>query len=103
MSLLVIYLIRFFLKHFGIAIIYVIINWIMHKTFQSKLDQIENSDIYPFHMPGHKRQSIGTPICDVYKRDITEIDGYDNLHDPKEFILEEEQFGAKLFGSEECF
>ena len=75
----------------------------MHKTFQSKLDQIENSDIYPFHMPGHKRQSIGTPICDVYKRDITEIDGYDNLHDPKEFILEEEQFGAKLFGSEECF
>lgn len=103
MSLLVIYLIRFFLKHFGIAIIYVIINWIMHKTFQSKLDQIENSDIYPFHMPGHKRQSIGTPICDIYKRDITEIDGYDNLHDPKEFILEEEQFGAKLFGSEECF
>lgn len=103
MDLLVIYLIRFFLKHFGIAIIYVIINWIMHKTFQSKLDQIEKSDIYPFHMPGHKRQSIGTPLQDVYKRDITEIDGYDNLHDPREFILEEEQFGAQLFGSEECF
>ena len=103
MNLLVICLIRFFLKHFGIAIIYVIINWIMHKTFQSKLDQIEKSDIYPFHMPGHKRQSIGTPICDIYKRDITEIDGYDNLHDPKEFILAEEQFGARLFGSEECF
>ncbi|MFR7718307.1 MAG: hypothetical protein ACLU3N_06585 [Lachnospiraceae bacterium] len=36
------------------------------------------SDFYPFHMPGHKRNFhlLGDP----YAIDITEIDGFDNLH-----------------------
>ena len=43
-------------------------------------------DRYPFHMPGHKRNKdfgiIGSEI------DITEIDGFDNLHDAKDVLLE---------------
>ena len=36
------------------------------------------SDIYPFHMPGHKRRKMDFP--NPYDIDITEIDGFDNLH-----------------------
>lgn len=49
-------------------------------------------DVYPFHMPGHKRRAeAGAP----YDIDITEIPGFDNLHEPKEEIafLEKEIAG----------
>ena len=43
-----------------------------------KLANYSNSGIYPFHMPGHKRQK--TADFNPYKIDITEIEGFDNLH-----------------------
>lgn len=45
------------------------------------LIEYSESDFYPFHMPGHKRnmEGIGNP----YLYDITEIDGFDNLHEPQ--------------------
>lgn len=38
------------------------------------------SDVYPFHMPGHKRQV--EDFENPFLIDITEIDGFDNLHHP---------------------
>lgn len=73
------------------------------KTFDQELKKLEKSDLYPFHMPGHKRRIINEGLTNPYLRDITEIDGYDNLHDPTDFILEEEKFGAALCGAEESF
>ena len=70
------------------------------KTFESKLNPIENSNLYPFHMPGHKRRSINSQLASAYVRDITEIDGFDNLHHPTDFIRLEEEFAAKLFGAD---
>ena len=44
------------------------------------LKQYENSDSYGFHMPGHKRNKELLD-CDLpYGIDITEIDGFDDLH-----------------------
>lgn len=49
-----------------------------------RLTEYAGSDAYPFHMPGHKRREIpdGIPggFPDPYGIDITEIDGFDNLH-----------------------
>ena len=42
------------------------------------LEAYGKSDVYPFHMPGHKRNPL--PFPEVYGIDITEIDGFDNLH-----------------------
>ena len=42
------------------------------------LEEYAQSDYYPFHMPGHKRKSLAFP--NPYEIDITEIDGFDNLH-----------------------
>lgn len=49
-----------------------------------KLMDYKNQDIYPFHMPGHKRVKISEEL--PYDIDITEITGFDNLHEPKEII-----------------
>lgn len=64
----------------------------------SKLNAYGNSDMYPFHMPGHKRSNR---FDSFYKMDITEIDGFDNLHHPESIILEAEKRAAHLFGAEE--
>ena len=52
------------------------------------LETYGKSDVYPFHMPGHKRNPL--PFPEVYGIDITEIDGFDNLHHA-EGILKEAQ------------
>lgn len=73
------------------------------KTFQDKLQAIEDSNLYPFHMPGHKRVVINSNLSNPYLRDITEIDEYDNLHNPTDFIADEQRFAAELFGAQESF
>lgn len=56
------------------------------------------SDVYPFHMPGHKRQV--EDFENPFLIDITEIDGFDNLHHP-EGILKEAQSGQRKFMARE--
>ncbi|MEY8391108.1 aminotransferase class I/II-fold pyridoxal phosphate-dependent enzyme [Lachnospiraceae bacterium 45-W7] len=71
----------------------------------SRLDQkLQNnsiSDCYPFHMPGHKRRTID--FSDLYSLDITEIEGFDNLHHPQGILKEAQQRAADLYGAEETF
>lgn len=59
------------------------------------------SNIYPFHMPGHKRRSLGE--LNPYDIDITEIEGYDNLHDAKGIIKEAQDMAAQLYGADESY
>ena len=58
-----------------------------------KLANYGNSGIYPFHMPGHKRQK--TVDFNPYKIDITEIEGFDNLHHA-EGVLKKKNSGKRL-------
>ena len=60
-----------------------------------------NSDAYPFHMPGHKRQTLGNWNCEAI--DITEITGFDNLHHAEGILLEAQQRAAQTFGADESF
>lgn len=58
-------------------------------------------DIYPFHMPGHKRQ-----IClkeEAYRMDITEIHGFDNLAEPEDELQEVIHRLEKLYHSKKSF
>lgn len=61
------------------------------------------SDYYPFHMPGHKRNPLGGPMAGIYKLDITEIDGFDNLHQPEGILKKAMERAAALYGSEETY
>ena len=61
------------------------------------------SGIYPYHMPGHKRNACGSLPKEMYLRDITEIDGFDNLHQPESILLDLQKEAAALYGAEESF
>lgn len=61
------------------------------------------SDYYPFHMPGHKRNPLFFPTSLGYETDITEIDGFDNLHDAREIIKQAMDRTAKVFKAKDSF
>lgn len=55
-----------------------------------KLDEYLKEDYYPFHMPGAKRSNLLSKDL-PYKRDLTEIPGFDNLNDPKDIFVDMEK------------
>lgn len=68
-----------------------------------KLQQLNESDEYPLHMPGHKR-SVGCGFLDdVYGIDITEIIGYDNLYEADGMLKHAMERAARVYGAEETF
>ncbi len=68
-----------------------------------KLSAYAEGDIYPYHMPGHKRQKWGQLPEAMYRMDITEIDGFDNLHQPEGILMELQKAAAGLYGAEESY
>ncbi|WP_044957274.1 aminotransferase class I/II-fold pyridoxal phosphate-dependent enzyme [Butyrivibrio sp. LC3010] len=71
------------------------------KSIKSRLDSLNGNELYPFHMPGHKRNPDATDMAGYMDIDITEIDDFDNLHDADGIILEAEKRAAKLYGADE--
>lgn len=66
------------------------------------LKENRNQGPYPFHMPGHKRSLADDDLLsEIYGIDITETEGFDNLHDAHGIIKEAEERAATLFGSDE--
>ena len=71
------------------------------QSLAERLITYGQSDAYPFHMPGHKRQFH--PFFDPYTMDITEIYGFDNLHHAEGILLEAQQRAAALYHASEPF
>lgn len=68
-----------------------------------KLKEYSECGVYPFHMPGHKRNPM---LCDSimpYEIDLTEIDGFDNLHNAEGCILEVQALAEKLYNVKKAF
>ncbi len=68
-----------------------------------ELINLSNSAMYPFHMPGHKRNLESTPMKGAFRCDITEIDNFDNLHDENGIILEAEERANRIYGADKTF
>lgn len=84
----------------------------MKKTLYGKLNTYAKKNKYPFHMPGHKRNIMcinnyfdkdGVEMLSPYIYDITEIEGFDNLHHPEEIIKERLEKISKLYGSKKSY
>lgn len=73
----------------------------MSKSLYDSLIEYSSKDYYPFHMPGHKRRGIS--CFNPYDIDITEIEGFDNLHDMKGLIKDVSLRLAALYGAKESF
>ncbi len=67
-----------------------------------ELTVLTGSDVRPFHMPGHKRRSDGSWIEEIYRYDITEIDGFDNLQEPAGLIADIEKGFAEYYGADKA-
>ena len=66
-----------------------------------KLTAYGASDHYGFHMPGHKRQLDLMEGISPYQIDITEIDGFDDLHHAEGILKEAQEQAAKVYHAEE--
>lgn len=78
----------------------------MSERLNKKLTELRENGLYPLHMPGHKRNiaendSFAGRLKNAYETDITEIDGFDNLHDAKDLIKDAEKRAADLYKSDE--
>lgn len=91
------------------------------KSLWKELEKYSTSDYYPFHMPGHKRfpkESVlacykrfpkGSVLAcdkrfpDFYRYDITEIEGFDDLHDARGLLCFLQRRAARVFHAEESF
>lgn len=64
-------------------------------------NKLKNLNSYPFHMPGHKRNArFGIAGSEI---DITEIDGFDNLHNAGGILLDIENRLSEHYKSKKSF
>lgn len=76
----------------------------MSEKLYEKLCEYPGKNIVPMHMPGHKRNfGFGNEYDNVYDIDITEIDGFDNLHNPTGIIYDLQQDMAGIYATEASF
>ena len=62
---------------------------------KQRLIEYCETDYYPFHMPGHKRQM--KEVYSPFDYDITEIEGFDNLHKPEGILRIAMEEAAKFY------
>ncbi|MDD6290550.1 MAG: aminotransferase class V-fold PLP-dependent enzyme [Lachnospiraceae bacterium] len=68
---------------------------------EERLNKLALSNIYPFHMPGHKRRELEFP--NPYAIDITEIEGFDNLHHAEGILREAQEKAARLYDAKQTY
>lgn len=80
------------------------------KSILAQLRQLKESDFYPFHMPGHKRneklmQELGlwNEGLSPYEVDITEIPEFDDLHEAEGILKKAEELAADVYGAKRTF
>lgn len=66
-----------------------------------KLKGYGESEYYGFHMPGHKRNTEFMGVELPYKIDITEIDGFDDLHHAEGILKAAQERAARIYEAEE--
>lgn len=73
----------------------------MKKNLLEMLINNSVGGVYPFHMPGHKRNVdyMGNNL--PYNIDITEINGFDDLHHPEGILDDLNKRVSKLFSADE--
>ncbi|MDC7289221.1 aminotransferase class I/II-fold pyridoxal phosphate-dependent enzyme [Blautia schinkii] len=73
------------------------------KRLYKELESYSHKDYYPFHMPGHKRNPFSVDGEFPFDRDITEINGFDNLHHPMGILREAQEEAARIYGACKSF
>ncbi len=67
-----------------------------------KLREYSSKNNFAFHMPGHKRNER-FDFCNPYDIDITEIDGFDDLHQAEGLLKECMDYASACYGSDKTY
>ena len=69
------------------------------------LDRYSKRDYYPWHMPGHKRQDVfADDFWEIlFRRDFTEAEGLDDLHEPELFMKDSLEQMRRFYGTEKTY
>lgn len=70
-------------------------------TLYDKLKTYRDSDYYGFHMPGHKRNLDMSGGVAAYGIDITEIEGFDDLHHAEGLLKDAQRRAARVWHADE--
>ncbi|MCR4586894.1 MAG: aminotransferase class I/II-fold pyridoxal phosphate-dependent enzyme [Lachnospiraceae bacterium] len=76
------------------------------KRLVDMLREYATSKAYPFHMPGHKRNTDVEELSDfaaAFSLDITEIDGFDELYHPEGILKKAQENAAAFYGAKQSF
>lgn len=65
------------------------------------LIEYSQSDYYPLHMPGHKRNM--PEGINPFLYDITEIEGFDNLHNPQGILRIAQEEAARFYEADKTY
>ncbi len=76
-------------------------NWLKSDSLYELLKKYGKTDAYPFHMPGHKRREM--EFENPFAFDITEIDGFDDLHHPTGILKKAMEGTAAFYGSDATY
>lgn len=82
---------------------YLIEQAVCMKFLYEKLKEYHQKNIYPFHMPGHKRNEEAVEFLPGLTEDITEIEGFDYLHHPTGILRQSQAAAAELYKADETF
>lgn len=74
----------------------------MYDDLLERLARYDAAGFLPMHMPGHKRTALGGEEL-PWQLDITEIDGFDNLHEAEGILKDGMELAARLYGSAHAF
>lgn len=75
----------------------------MSKDLYDKLKEYSKSDFYPFHMPGHKRNTNFIKEQYGIDIDITEIDGFDILYEADDVLADAMERARNFWGTENTY
>ena len=75
----------------------------MRRGLFEELKEYSAGDYYPFHMPGHKRNPESGPLAKAYSFDLTEIDGFDNLHQAEGILKSAQEYAAEIYCSQKTY
>ena len=75
----------------------------MEKYLLDQLKKYSDSDVYPYHMPGHKRNAFHSLNKHIAEVDITEIDGFDDLNHPEDLYVDLQSRAAKAYKADNAY
>ena len=72
-------------------------------SIYERLCALADSDMYPYHMPGHKRNPKAGLPEGFAELDITEIEHFDNLHHAQGILKDAMEEAARLYGADKTY